>query len=326
MARQIRHLDKFGKIEYKISQLNQFFTLTDITKVITISNIGDISNYQYIRINDGERPDQLSFRLYNTPSYYWTFFLFNDFLRSGLASWPLSDYELDQYVKNKYDPYAWLSADANNSKTAMSNMLLEEEYLPHLKLYIEHEIEGQEPIELEGISLIRYIHNKNGLVITRGSESTMYNLGLSGDNEDILTLLISADITTEKGLEWQNKCLTELFLDPLTYTLTEDNEEEAPKIYFAFTIDQKFSNEQFKNAAYECYREEPLEDDINFKQRKISSWDAISTYREDDTPFISFLEYEKISNDNKKQIRVPRADIVSELVSNYHSLLSINSL
>lgn len=322
MAKQIRHLDNFGKIEYKVSQLNQFFTLTDITKVISISNIGDISNYQYIRINDGERPDQLSNRLYYTPAYYWTFFLFNDFLRSGLSSWPLSDQELDEYIKKKYTPYSWLSADANNGKTAMSNMLLNEEYLPYLKLYIEHEIEGQDPIELEGISLIYYNHNKNGIIITRGSDSALQTLGLSGDNENILTLLISADITTEKGLEWQNRCLTELFLDPITY----DIENDASKIYFAITIDQKFSNEQFKNAVYEYYKEDQLEDDINFKQRKISTWDAISTYREDNLPFISFLEYEKFNNENKKQIRVPRPNIVSDLVNSYHSLLSISSL
>ena len=46
----------------------------------------DAALYEYYFIPDGMRPDVLSYELYGTIDYYWTFFLLNDNLRQqGLA-------------------------------------------------------------------------------------------------------------------------------------------------------------------------------------------------------------------------------------------------
>ena len=59
--------------------------------------LDDITEYTFYQIKDGERPDIVSQRLYDTPDYYWTFFIVNDFLADGYIAWPLSvnDLELD---------------------------------------------------------------------------------------------------------------------------------------------------------------------------------------------------------------------------------------
>jgi len=47
--------------------------------------------YDYV-IEEFERPDQLSQKLYGTPIYHWTFFLLNNNIRS--RGWPISNEEL----------------------------------------------------------------------------------------------------------------------------------------------------------------------------------------------------------------------------------------
>tara|TARA_R110002167_G_scaffold1398_3_gene6404 strand:- start:5295 stop:6134 length:840 start_codon:yes stop_codon:yes gene_type:complete len=59
--------------------------------------LDDITEYSFYQIQDGERPDIVSQRLYSTSDYYWSFFVVNDFLADGYITWPLSinDLELD---------------------------------------------------------------------------------------------------------------------------------------------------------------------------------------------------------------------------------------
>lgn len=52
----------------------------------------DASFYRLVQIQDGERPDQLSERLYGTSTLHWTFFMLNEKLRE--TGWPLSQQEL----------------------------------------------------------------------------------------------------------------------------------------------------------------------------------------------------------------------------------------
>jgi len=41
--------------------------------------LDDITEYSFYQIQDGERPDIVSQRLYSTSDYYWSFFVVNDF-------------------------------------------------------------------------------------------------------------------------------------------------------------------------------------------------------------------------------------------------------
>lgn len=70
-------------------------TLPDIFRNISIyaTVIDDIRNniafYQDYYIQEFERPDQVSYKLYGTPNFHWTFYFMNDKIRE--RGWPLSN-------------------------------------------------------------------------------------------------------------------------------------------------------------------------------------------------------------------------------------------
>ena len=63
----------------------------------------ELDVYSFYQIQEGDRPDVVSQLLYGTPEYYWTFFIINDHLRTGISSWPLSSEELEKYIADEYD-------------------------------------------------------------------------------------------------------------------------------------------------------------------------------------------------------------------------------
>ena len=64
--------------------------------------------YQFYRIQNGDRPDTVSQLLYRDPDYYWTFFVINNSLKSGLPAWPMSPGQLERYMAAEYDDYGVL--------------------------------------------------------------------------------------------------------------------------------------------------------------------------------------------------------------------------
>ena len=62
----------------------------------------ELSLYSYYEIPEGSRPDVISQMLYGTPEYYWTFFIINEHLRTGLSAWPLSSSEFEKYIDTEY--------------------------------------------------------------------------------------------------------------------------------------------------------------------------------------------------------------------------------
>lgn len=54
---------------------------------------------------NGETPEMIADRVYEDASLYWVILLFNDIFDID-NQWPLSDYDLDNYINRKYeDPY-----------------------------------------------------------------------------------------------------------------------------------------------------------------------------------------------------------------------------
>ena len=60
----------------------------------------DVSFYNTITIGENERSDTVSFRLYDTTEFYWTFYYLNDHIRE--SGWPLTVQELYKQVKIDY--------------------------------------------------------------------------------------------------------------------------------------------------------------------------------------------------------------------------------
>lgn len=88
-------------------------TLVDITKFSRLGStlLDDITYYSYYNIQDDERPDQVSTKLYGTPDYYWTFFLMNDHLKNVYEDWPRSSQHFLDYIEDKYPYWACMTND-----------------------------------------------------------------------------------------------------------------------------------------------------------------------------------------------------------------------
>lgn len=86
---------RFGDEEYNtiFQNITAYADLIDQVK-------DNLSFYETVHINEGFRPDQMSIRFYDTPLYYWTFFLMNDELRK--RGWPLDADDLDVKIKHEY--------------------------------------------------------------------------------------------------------------------------------------------------------------------------------------------------------------------------------
>jgi len=96
------YFTNYPKISYPFGGLTNKTIVQDIGVYIDIFDRAkdDIGFYQTYQIKDGERPDQISQKLYGSPDYHWTFFLMNDELR--LRGWPLTEKEIVKKVQREH--------------------------------------------------------------------------------------------------------------------------------------------------------------------------------------------------------------------------------
>ena len=80
----------YPRTTYQFGTEKSFTAIQDISAYVDIiDQIKDnINLYEFIEIQDGERPDTISQDLYDTVKYYWTLYLLNDNIRE--RGWPLS--------------------------------------------------------------------------------------------------------------------------------------------------------------------------------------------------------------------------------------------
>ena len=110
----VNYFNKFPKVLFDVNNDGAFSVITDITKTVDINTFDEdsITYYTFQEIADGERPDNLSYRLYGTPQYYWTFFVINDNLKAGLNnSWPLNSHAFEEMMVKEYDVYSAITFD-----------------------------------------------------------------------------------------------------------------------------------------------------------------------------------------------------------------------
>lgn len=89
------HMNKAGIVDY-ITIKDYFHLLKTRDEIRPEKTI-----YAPYTIRNGERPDQIAYREYNDEQYYWIILQIND-ITDYYNEWPLSQYELDQYIVKKY--------------------------------------------------------------------------------------------------------------------------------------------------------------------------------------------------------------------------------
>lgn len=96
------YFSKFGTTWFMLPDGTQII-VNDITKFATFlaqykSNPQLFLEY---KVRPGERPEQISRKLYGTRDYWWTIILFNDLYRFD-EQWPLTDENLDKHIALLY--------------------------------------------------------------------------------------------------------------------------------------------------------------------------------------------------------------------------------
>ena len=76
-------------------------------------------------INDGDRPDTISYDLYNDPGYDWTILLINNMV-NFYEDWPKSKSALDEFVNYKYQNPEGVHHYETIEQTHNGNIILEE--------------------------------------------------------------------------------------------------------------------------------------------------------------------------------------------------------
>lgn len=91
----------FPNTLYKFGNETSLTSFQDISAYVDIIDQvkDDINFYQVYDIEDGDRPDVVSYKIYGSPFYYWSFFLLNDNIK--FQGWPLSNAEV--YAKAQKD-------------------------------------------------------------------------------------------------------------------------------------------------------------------------------------------------------------------------------
>ena len=111
---------KFGN-ETEANLIQNLSVYVDLVEELTSDDM-NLYEIQYIR--DGERPDQMSQRIYDTPNYYWTFFFANEKLR--ISGWPLDESEVFDVAKKHYPNVVLTTEGAMSEKFNIGNVVSQE--------------------------------------------------------------------------------------------------------------------------------------------------------------------------------------------------------
>ena len=101
------YFQNFPTIEYDVLANGRPIEVVDIFRAVRLRKRirDDVLLYSFYTIQDGERPDHVSLKLYGTTDYYWTFFMVNENLVNLTQDWPLSREELENKIDVKYAGY-----------------------------------------------------------------------------------------------------------------------------------------------------------------------------------------------------------------------------
>ena len=120
----MKYFDKFRQVSYVFgdefekpgaSGATNSNLVQDLTQYVDIvDQLKDqAAFYNKYNIQENERPDQVSQKLYGTPTFHWTFYMLNDNLRSH--GWPLTHLQLAERLKTDHpNQFLQFRADITN--------------------------------------------------------------------------------------------------------------------------------------------------------------------------------------------------------------------
>ena len=99
--------EQFPRVKYDFNRKGVQQNMVDLFRSVRPlpTFLDEYSAYSYFNVQNGERPDVVSERIYGTSDYYWTFFIVNEHLHDGYRAWPLSQEDMYDYLAKQYEGY-----------------------------------------------------------------------------------------------------------------------------------------------------------------------------------------------------------------------------
>ena len=306
------YFSSFPKIDYSLENDGNLMKIVDIFRIAAIDMNSITSNihYSYYNIQDGERPDIVSHKLYGSSDYYWTFFLLNDSLYNGHCLWPMSQNQLTKRLDDKYSkygsvialPYIWYVPN-NKLRNApylqirnASGIPFDKKYLPYLKIR-----KGDESAKIH-----EYIHSMSQIVFE--------NEGLSDSFYDSGEFYVFFDGDNALKKEWEDKMFS-MMKTSLLGRETFNNVSD----YYLFT---NFCTPNFKNAPAYYY------DSVT--GNTMSAYDALvfsnlnGQIPEKNNFYKTIAEAAAEENDSRKKIKVIRKEYIQTFIQLWKSTINQN--
>lgn len=319
----------YPKTSYDLLSDGSNFELTDITRSVILNTSklqDDNALYTYYEIEDGERPDIVSHKLYGDVEYYWTFFIINDFLRDGyMSSWALSYRNFTKMIDREYAKYSAITLmpvvdfkeDLDGKGFVdISCISLDAKYLPYLKLVSQDREYAS--------SIVKYDSARHQLIVTDCHKIDTDGKRIEIARESFIessdfSYAIVCDNTMPKSLksEWLDLIYSQLkkydpsgYFEHLKLGTARDNYILSKTLRVA---SKEFRWSNYANAAYEY---------TNELGNLTSVYDLLSSSRVVYPKYKSFYDYETEINERKRVIQVIRPDFIAEFSDEYFNALN----
>jgi len=91
------YFEKFPKIEYNGVSIHDVSIRYKINTIVRDS----VNTYELYRLSEGEKAEDVSYRLYGDVSFHWVLLMMND-ITDALGEWFRNDDEMDLLIEEKY--------------------------------------------------------------------------------------------------------------------------------------------------------------------------------------------------------------------------------
>lgn len=340
---------KFPTVDYNMDGRGSLLTLTNIVRNVDVNDLyaNNSTYYTYHTIQDGERPDIVSYRIYGNPNYYWTFFILNNELRSGLNfAWPLSSNQLERMLESEYDPYSaitFLPVKGAINGLANSGVIhltyFWEAYLPYLRIVSSNKTEWARILRYDNDRMQLLVHtiervDGSGPPITIDNflSSNYFMLNWSNPFNEVddatnwaecerlkvefidrmVEIYYEFDSTAKPDVSLYDELGSQAAIDAAIMDYKSDyvfNKQYWP-------APRAFIWESYRNAASEYYVETEM------GNTSVSVYDTLMNDNVIIPKYISYYEKESILNSRKVKIRVIRPDRIADFVNSYFSVLN----
>lgn len=211
----MRFFSQFPKVPYSFDQFTPSINtqVIDIYRYVDVNRdiTNDLAAYLTYSIKDGERPDQVSHKLYKSPDFHWTFFIINEGLKNGLEDWPKSYIELDEYIKTNYSKYSVLEFFPKQDFDQDNNLAMYNNYFGRLefdgRLKMIRNAEGKNlkatPVLYNSEKLQLWVEDAESSFLSNNDET--YNFIYEGSKRQKL------EWANKYGLQWCEESYPELY-------------------------------------------------------------------------------------------------------------------